>query len=124
MGTLFIRSLPVDCIIGIHAHERASRQRLLISLTLSTDFTRAAASDDIEQALDYTALADRVESFTQQGRFKLIETLAERLAEDLFEPHIQSLEIEVIKPAALENTREVGVRVTRNRRASPDAEPR
>jgi dihydroneopterin aldolase len=117
VGTLFIRSLPVDCIIGIHPHERASRQRLLISLTLGTDFSAMATDDDIEQALDYTVLADRIETFARTGHFRLIETLAERLADDLFEPPMENLEIEVIKPAALENTREVGVRVERTRKA-------
>ena len=117
MGTLFIRSLPVDCIIGIHPFERASRQRLHISLTLNTDFSAAAADDDIDIALDYTAIANRIETFAQDGQFKLIETLAERLADDLFQPPIDSLELEVLKPAALEKTRHVGVRTERPRRA-------
>ena len=52
MGTLFIRSLPVDCVIGIHPFERASRQRLFISLTIDTDFAAAAAADDIEPGKD------------------------------------------------------------------------
>ena len=116
MGTVFIRSLPVDCVIGIHPFERASRQRLFISLTIDTDFAAAAAADDIEHAVDYTALAARIEAFAQQGQFRLIETLAERLADELFKPPISALEIEVIKPAALETTREVGVRTARPRR--------
>ena len=116
MGTLFIRSLPVDCVVGIHPFERASRQRLLISLTLSVDFDAAAQGDRIEHAIDYTNLAARIESFARVGRFNLIETLAERLADELFEPPIRSLEIEVVKPAALETTREVGVRTERPRR--------
>ena len=116
MGTLFIRSLPVDCIIGIHPFERGSRQRLEISLTVSADFSAAAAADDIDSAIDYTALASRIETFAQEGKFLLIETLAERLADELFEPPMESLEVEIIKPAALETTREVGVRTHRNRR--------
>ncbi len=120
MGTLFIRALPVDCIIGIHPYERASRQRLLISLTLSADFDAAAAGDDIESALDYTTLAERVETFAQAGQFRLLETLAERLADELFEPPMDTLEIEVTKPAALEKTREVGVRVMRVRSNQED----
>ena len=117
MGTLFIRSLPIDCIIGIHPFERASRQRLLISLTLTTDFRPAAEQDEIEHAVDYTALAARIENFARDGRFKLIETLAERLADELFEAPVQSLELEVVKPAALTQTREVGVRAVRPRSA-------
>jgi dihydroneopterin aldolase len=116
MGTLFVRSLPVECIIGIHPFERASRQRLLISLTLTADFEDAAERDEIEHTIDYTALAGRIEAFAQAGKFKLIETLAERLADELFEAPIKGLQLEIIKPAALEQTREVGVRTERPRR--------
>jgi dihydroneopterin aldolase len=113
VGTLFIRDLPVDCVIGIHPYERAARQQLIISLSLETDFTAAAATDDIDLALDYTDLSDRIAAFARDGRFALIETLAERLADHLFAPPMHTLEIEVIKPAALSGTREVGVRVCR-----------
>ena len=116
MGTLFIRSLPVDCIIGIHPFERGSHQRLEISLTVTADFRQAAENDDIAQAIDYTALAARIETFAQQGKFHLIETLVERLADELFEPPMETLEIEVMKPAALEQTRQVGVLTHRTRR--------
>lgn len=113
MGTLFIRSLPVDCIIGVHAYERASRQRLLVSLTLETDFTDPARTDDVDRAVDYTALAEQITSFAREGGYALIETLAERLADHLFVPPIERLELEIIKPAAIGATREVGVRVHR-----------
>lgn len=113
MGVLFVRSLPVDCVIGIHPFERASRQRLFISLTLETDFTAAARTDDIGQAVDYVALSEEIAAFARNGRFALIETLAERLADHLFAPPMQRLELEIVKPAALGATREVGVRVHR-----------
>lgn len=113
MGTLFVRSLPVDCVIGIHPFERSSRQRLLISLTLEVDFTEAARTDAIEQAVDYTALSEEIAAFARKGRYALIETLAERLADHLFAPPMQRLELEISKPAALGATREVGVRVHR-----------
>ena len=106
----------MNCIIGIHPFERGSHQRLEISLTITTDFSQAAASDDIEQAIDYTALTARIETFVQQGKFQLIETLVERLADEIFEPPMEALEIEVVKPAALEQTRQVGVATRRDRR--------
>lgn len=121
MGTLFIRELPVECIIGIHPFERASRQTLLISLTAEADFTAAAASDDISEAIDYVALASHMETITREGEFALIETLAERLANDLFQPPMVKLEIEVQKPRALHQTPLVGVRATRSADSDPNA---
>ncbi len=113
MGTLFIRELPVQCIIGIHPFERASRQTLLISLTAEADFSEAAACDDLSKTIDYVALASRMETVAREGEFALIETLAERLADDIFQPPITSLEIEVQKPRALPQTPWVGVRTSR-----------
>ena len=127
MGTLLLRRLPVDCIIGVHPHERGSRQRLMVNVALETDFSRAAAGDALEEALDYTVLANSIETFARTGRFQLIETLAERLADELFDDkslcrHVTRLEIEVWKPAALPGIRQVGVRTIRSRTA-PDARP-
>lgn len=113
MGRLFIRELPVDCIIGVHPDERSSRQQLLISLTLEMDFSAAAATDAVQQAIDYTALADKMIAIARQGRFQLIETLAETIADALFFPPIVWLEIEVQKPRAIAGTPQVGVQVTR-----------
>ena len=113
MGTLFIRELPVECVIGVHPHERGSRQRLLVSVTLETAFEAAAEHDDIARALDYVALADEIERVAIGGRFRLIETLAERLADALFDERMTRLEVEVRKPAALPRTRLVGVRAYR-----------
>ncbi|MGE0626026.1 MAG: dihydroneopterin aldolase [Pseudomonadales bacterium] len=113
MGILFIRDLPVECVIGVHPHERNSRQRLLISIELRTSFRDAAATDDLAHALDYVALAETIERIATDGRFRLIEALAERIADALFDPRMQRLEVEVRKPAALPRTPHVGVRTCR-----------
>ncbi len=118
MGTLFIRDLPVACIIGVHPHERGSRQRLLVSLTLQADFSRAVASDALEDALDYTAMARKIHTLATEGGYHLIETLAERLADALFQDAVTRLEVEVWKPSALPGTARVGVRAVRRRNAT------
>jgi dihydroneopterin aldolase len=115
VASVFIRELPVTCIIGVHPDERASRQRLLISVELETDFTRAAATDALEQALDYTDIAARIDARAREGRFHLLETLAERLATELLQDPVTRVTVEIEKPAALPSTRQVGVRIRRSR---------
>ncbi len=115
MGTVFIRRLPIECVIGVHSHERASKQRLLISVTLETDFTQAAATDALVDTVDYVAIAAEIQATAESGRFHLIETLAERLAVDLLTTSITGVTVEIEKPAALEATPEVGVRAYRQR---------
>ena len=102
-------------MIGVHPHERVSRQRLLISVELETDISRPAASDRIEDALDYTAIAAAIERCAESGRYHLIETLAERLAVELMQETVSAITVEVQKPGALTGTREVGVRVKHSR---------
>lgn len=119
MGTLFIRELPVHCVIGVHPHERASRQQLLINVTLTTSFVAAATSDTLEDATDYVDLAARIEQFAIAGRFRLIETLAERLADHLFDEDVARIDVEVWKPAALPGSRLVGVATSRQRQPGP-----
>ena len=113
MGTILIRELPVECVIGVHPHERRSRQRLLISVTVETPFRAAAENDELDHAVDYAALAERIEQIAVAGRFRLIETLAERIAEALFDARMRRLEVEVCKPAALPRTRLVSVKTCR-----------
>lgn len=115
MGTLFIRELPVECVIGIHPFERCSRQRLLITVVLETSFRDAAAADTLTATVDYVSLAAKIEQIATEGRFRLIETLAERIADALFDSSMQRLEVEVLKPAALPRTANVGVRTRRQR---------
>ena len=113
--TIFIRRLPVACIIGVHPEERGSRQQLLVSVELTTDFNQAAASDRLSDTLDYSDIAARIEHCAIDGRYRLIETLAERLADELLVLPVTRIQIEIEKPAALASTRQVGVRIVRTR---------
>ncbi len=119
MGTVYVRQLPVSCIIGIHADERVANQQLLISVELDVDFSRARHSDAVEDALDYTLVAKHIAATARAGRFRLIETLAEKLAEELLTPGVLRVAVDVQKPAALAATREVGVRVERQQQGDP-----
>ena len=119
MGVVYIRDLPIECIIGVHPHERASRQRLLVSVELTTDFTGPARTDRLEDAIDYTAIARRIEAFAREGKFQLIETLAERLTDDLLKQPVTRVALRIEKPAALPATPFVGVSVEKDRRPAP-----
>jgi 7,8-dihydroneopterin aldolase/epimerase/oxygenase len=67
-------------VIGIFDWERRVTQAVSIDLDMSADVARAAASDDIADALNYKDVAKRIASFTADSRFRLVETLAERIA--------------------------------------------
>ena len=80
---LSVRDLSVRAVIGVHAWERDVEQTLLVSVDMvpgTTDIRKAAASDDLADALDYSAVAETIAAVLREGRFRLIETAAERVA--------------------------------------------
>ena len=114
---MFVRSLTVDAIIGVHPWERENRQPVRISFAMATDVAAAATSDSLEQALDYAAAAQRVAALARESRFQLVETLAEHIAQLLLhEFPIQRVRVEVEKPEAVAEADSVGVTIERRRR--------
>ena len=80
MDLVFVRDLRIDAVIGVYAWERDIRQTLIFDLEMAVDLERAAASDDLADAVDYKAVSDRLRAFVGASRFQLVETLAVRCA--------------------------------------------
>ena len=83
MDTIFLRDLQVDAVIGIYEWEKRINQKVRINLEMGTDITKAAASDSIDDTLNYKAVAKRVVQFIEDSRYELVETLIEKVAEIL-----------------------------------------
>jgi len=75
-----VKDLSVRAVIGVHAWERDVEQTLMVSVDMATDVRKAAASDDLADALDYSAVAETIAAVLRDGRFRLIETAAEHVA--------------------------------------------
>ena len=75
-----IRDLAVSAVIGVHDWEREIEQTLLVSVDMATDVRKAAANDDLGDALDYSAVPATIAAVLREGKFRLIETAAERVA--------------------------------------------
>ncbi len=99
MDLVSVRGLAVQAVIGVHDWEREITQTLVVSVDLAADVRQAAATDDLADALDYSAVAQAIASVLQEGRFRLIETAAERVAERLLADHpVTWLRLELRKP--------------------------
>ena len=99
-----IRDLSVSAVIGVHNWERETEQTLIFSVDLvpaTAYLRRAAATDDLADALDYSAVASTITAVVRDGKFHLIETAAERVAERLLADFpVSWLRLEVRKPIA------------------------
>ncbi|HEY7263124.1 MAG TPA: dihydroneopterin aldolase [Trebonia sp.] len=116
MDTVSLRDLRVSAVIGVYDWERETEQTLVFAVDMPADVARAANSDDIADALDYSAVAQTVRDVARQGRFQLIETAAERVAGRLLTDYrLGWVRVEVAKPLAGEGYTAV-ITIERGRR--------
>ena len=117
IGTTGLKSLRIDCIVGIHAHEREAPQAVIIDIDLDYDFAGAAGADAIDKAVDYDRVASSVTELVQRRGFQLIETMAEETAAMLLArlAPVQTVRLEIRKPAAVPAAACAFVRVERTR---------
>lgn len=114
MDRVFIRRLRVDTIIGVYDWERRIRQTLVLDIEMAADNRAAAATDGIADALDYAAVAARVEAFVRDSRFQLIETIAEQVAGIILDEFgVPWVSVRLAKPGAVSAAAEVGVSIQR-----------
>jgi 7,8-dihydroneopterin aldolase/epimerase/oxygenase len=78
--TVAIRGLRVSAVIGVYAWEREIEQVLTFGVEMAVDVARAAATDDVADAVDYSKVAATVTSVVRDGQFQLIETAVEHVA--------------------------------------------
>lgn len=113
-GYRFYHRSKATSVIGCYDWERDIRQTLVIDLALQADFGRAAATDALEDALDYAAISQRVIAVCDASRFQLLEALAEHLATVLLAEHaISRLRMTITKPGAVSEAEGVGVVIER-----------
>ena len=97
-----VKDLNVSAVIGVHDWEREIEQTLIVSVDMvpeTADVRKAAASDDLADALDYSAVAETIGAVLREGKFRLIETAAERVAGRLLADFgLSWLRLELRKP--------------------------
>lgn len=118
MDIVYIRDLKIETVIGIFDWERRIRQTVSLDLEMATDIRKAAASDDIKDALDYKAVAKRLIAFVGESEFLLVETMAEKIAAIVQgEFNVPWLRLRLSKPGAVRGSQDVGVIIERGEKA-------
>jgi dihydroneopterin aldolase len=118
-GWLVIEGIRFRCVIGVTDRERGSAQDVVVDLRVKVDFEKAAASDSIQDAVDYRALTRRVIASGEASRVHLVETLAARLVRMVLAefPGVEAVRVDVEKPGALSAARSVRAVARSSRRA-------
>ena len=97
-----IKNLEIFARHGVFPEENALGQKFIISAVLTTDFSGAALTDDLNKSIDYGGVCHVIKNYVEGNVFKLIETVADGLARELLieYPALQKVQIEVKKPWA------------------------
>lgn len=117
MDKIIIKDLLLRGILGINPDERVKRQDILVNVVLYADIRAAAASDAIEDAVNYKTITKKVIKRVEEGSDFLVEKLVSDIARMILSEHpdVQKVLVRVEKPGALRFADSVGVEIERSR---------
>ena len=116
MDKIIIRDLLLRGIIGINPDERVKLQDILINIVIWADIRKAAASDAIEDAVDYKTITKRVIQHVEESSDFLVEKLVTDIAQLIIKEYgVERVMVRVEKPTALRFAESVGIEIERTR---------
>ncbi len=114
MDKVFIEQLTVITTIGVYGWEQQIKQKLVLDIEMGHDNRPAGLSDNVEDALDYAKVSQAIIDHIEQGRFLLVERVAEEVAELIqTQFSVPWVKIRLTKPGAVAQASGVGVVIER-----------
>ena len=114
MDRIFLSEMKIDTTVGIWEWEKRIKQQVIIDIEMSADIKKAAATDQIEDTLNYKAVAKSVRKLVEESSFQLVETMAEKISELVIGEHnVSWVKVRVSKPGAIRGSKGVGIIIER-----------
>ena len=121
---MFLRDMVLAASIGVHPHEHAAPQRVRINVDLGVEddgalplSRRPVGRDELARVVDYEKLAEQVRAIVAAGHVRLVETLAERIAETcLSDRRVHLARVRVEKLDIFPDATSAGVEIERRQR--------
>ncbi|HTW73173.1 MAG TPA: dihydroneopterin aldolase [Acetobacteraceae bacterium] len=118
---VFLHDLVLAASIGVYPHEETAKQRVRINVDLGVEDDGARAlsrarvgRDELSRVVDYEKVAASVRAIVAAGHVRLVETLAERIAEAcLADPRIHVARVRVEKLDIFADATSAGVEIER-----------
>ena len=102
MDKIHIKNLEVFAKHGVFPEENVLGQKFVVSAMLYTSTREAGRTDDLTKSIHYGDVSHFITEFMKQNTFQLLETAAERLAEELLlnTERLEKVRLEIKKPWA------------------------
>lgn len=118
--TVIIEGLEAKAIIGIYDWEREIKQLVRLDIEMAWDIAKPAASDCIDDTINYKAVAKRLTSFIEASSYGLIETMAEQCASIIMQEFsVPWVRLKISKPGAVRGSENVAIRIERGKSSNP-----
>lgn len=103
MARIKIKNLLLRTFIGFNPEELVNKQDVIIKLEIEATIPpEALQSDEPDGIYDYKIITKKVIAFVQEGRFKLLEVLTQKILDMIMEDErVTWAKVEVDKPHAL-----------------------
>jgi len=96
---LQLKNLKLKTILGVHDWERTEEREVLVNAEIEYDAQSATETDQIDHALDYYELSQKIIALAKNSEFFLLETLTQKIGELISQDsRIQSVRLSVEKP--------------------------
>lgn len=112
--TVFIKGLKVDAVIGVYEWEQKITQPLIFDIEMIGCQYKASQTDDINDAINYKSVCERVAQVSMSNKVALLERLAQLVVDMIlteFRP--EKVTISIHKPTVIKEANSVGVKITR-----------
>lgn len=116
MDKILIKDLLLRGIIGINPEERVNKQDILINMVIFADIRKAAASDDIKDAVNYKSITKRIIAHVEESPDFLVEKMVTDIARIVItEFGVERVQVRLEKPGALRFADSVGIEIERTK---------
>jgi len=85
MDKIFIQNLAIRGKHGVQPEERMNAQEFVLDILVGFDTRKAAASDNLEDTIDYDFFRNSAKAIVEGESFHLIEKLADTVAQKILE---------------------------------------
>jgi FolB domain-containing protein len=112
MAKITINNLKVKARIGIEPRELKAAQEVVLNISYEYDARQAARTDDIQVAVDYQAMAERITGHLKRSRFNLLETMASEVVKLVMtDKRVRAASVTVTKARAIRHASGVSLTV-------------
>ena len=112
--TLFLEDIVRDVDIGVHDFEIGIPQKVRFDIYVMMSDIQNPNNDDLNEVLNYEYLIDSLKDVLSLGRFSLLETLANRLLEEVSSPTcVKAASVVITKLEILDGDGRLGCSMTK-----------